>query len=399
MNDTLTGRPRIRLLAKRHRRVKTGHPWIYSNEIELTAEAKALPAGSIVAFENAGGEPLGAGFFNPKPLVVGRMLANDADIAIDAAFLETRIARARSLRDRLYPQPYYRLIHAEADGLPGLIVDRYGDVLSVQMNSAGVAARQDEILAALQAVIAPAGILARADSPALGVEGLPAAADRLVGEIASPVELKENGLTFLADLVGGQKTGWFYDQRENRAAVAAVSSGARVLDVYCYLGGFGMNAGAAGAAEITFVDRSKPALDLAAAAAERNGLAQLSAFERAEAFDFLEAAVKDGRRWDVVVVDPPAFVKSRKDLSAGLRAYRKLIRLAARLVAKGGFLFAASCSHNVDDAAFGEQVRHGLADAGRNGRILRVAGAGPDHPVHPFLAESAYLSSILLQLD
>jgi len=399
MTNVDNDRPHIRLLPKRHRRVKGGHPWIYSNEIEFTAEAKALSPGEVVVFENAAREPLGAGFFNPKPLVVGRMLSQDAGLAVGQAFYETRIAKALALRDRLFPEPFYRLIHAEADGLPGLIVDRYGDVLSAQFNTAGVAARRNDILAALQAVLQPRGVLAAADSPGLGVEGQPAVADEIVGEIGQPVELMENSLVFLADLAGGQKTGWFYDQRRNRAAVAAVSAGARVLDVYCYLGGFGLNAAAAGAAEVLCVDRSEPALRLAAASAERNGVGARCGFERAEAFRFLEAAVQKGERWDVVVVDPPAFVKSRKDLSAGLRGYRKLVRLAARLVAPGGFLFAASCSHNVDDAAFAEQVRHGLSDAGRNGRILLSAGAGPDHPVHPFLAESAYLCSQLLQLD
>lgn len=390
---------RIRLQPKRHRRVKTGHPWIYSNEIELTADAKALPPGTVVAFENAGRETIGVGFFNPKPLVVGRMLSLEADARIDQAFFEDRIRRALALRDRLFPEPFYRLIHAEADRMPGMVVDRYGDVLVAQLNSAGAALQADAIVGALQAVLAPKAMLLRQDSPARTVEGIGAEEDRVVGELSGPVELLENGLVFLADVAGGQKTGWFYDQRVNRAAVGAVSAGARVLDVYCYLGGFGLNAAAAGAAEVDLVDRSEPALELAAAAAKRNGLAERCRFERSDAFAFLEQAARAGRRWDVVVVDPPAFVKSRKDLSAGLRGYRKLVRLAAQLVEPGGFLFAASCSHNVDDAAFREQVRHGLADANRNGRLLRAAGAGPDHPVHPFLAESAYLSSELLQLD
>ncbi len=399
MANLETTRPRIRLLPKRHRRVKIGHPWIYSNEIKLEGDAKAIPPGAIVAYENAAGEPLGAGLFNPKPLVVGRMLTTDADAPIDVDFFRGRIAKALALRQRLFPEPFYRLIHAEADGLPGMIVDRYGDVLVTQINTVGLAARQDMIVEALQAEVGAAGVLLRNDSAARTVEGMPPAEDTAHGEVPDRLELLENGHVFLADIAGGQKTGWFFDQRVNRAAVAAVSAGARVLDVYCYLGGFGLNAAAAGAEEVTLVDRSEPALELAALAAKRNGLAERTKFERSEAFAFLEAAAKRGDRWDVVVVDPPAFVKSRKDLSAGLRGYRKLVRLAAGLVAPDGFFFAASCSHNFDDAAFREQVRHGLADAGRNGRLLRSAGAGPDHPIHPFLAESAYLSSELLQLD
>lgn len=399
MIDISSARPRVRMLAKRHRRVKSGHPWIYSNEVALQPGQKELAPGAPAIFENAGGDALGVGFFNPKPLVVGRMLASDPDVEIDAAFFQARLEKARALRDRLFPQPFYRAVHAEADGLPGLIVDRYGDVLSIQINTAGMAAHKAALVEALQATFQPKGMLIGQDSPARAIEGLAAEADEIIGEIDGATELLENGLTHLADLAGGQKTGWFYDQRVNRAAVAALAKDARVLDVYCYLGGFGLNAAAAGAADVTFVDRSEGALALATGAAERNGLAARCRFQRSEAFDFLDKAVKAGERWDVVIVDPPAFVKSRKDLSAGLRGYRKLVRLAARLVAADGFLFAASCSHNVDDVAFREQVRHGLADAGRTGRILRSAGAGPDHPVHPFLAESAYLCSEFLQLD
>jgi len=368
--------------------------------VEMTAEAKAARPGSVAVFENAGGEPLGAGFFNPKPLVVGRMLDADPGLVVDQAFFERRFAKAARLRDRLFPEPFYRPVHAEADGLPGLIVDRYGDVFVVQPNAAGMAAREAEIVGALQSRFEAKAVYLKRDSAARQMEGLEPAEDiAAIGESSGPVELLENGLVFLADPIGGQKTGWFFDQRVNRAAVASVAAGARVLDVYCYLGGFGLNAAAAGAVETTLVDRSAPALELAAEAAKKNGLDGRVRFERSEAFAFLEAAGGRGERWDVVVIDPPAFVKSRKDLSAGLRGYRKLIRLAAKLVADGGFLFAASCSHNVDDAAFAEQVRHGLSDAGRNGRMLRSAGAGPDHPVHPYLPESAYLSSELLQLD
>ena len=400
MNTSSTDRPRVRLLPKRHRRIKAGHPWLYSNEVVMTPALKAMAAGALVTVENAAGELMGTAAFNPKPLVVGRMLSQGPDDAIDAEFFRGRIVKALALRSRLYAEPYYRLIHAEADGLPGLIVDRFDDILVVQLNAAAVDARSDAIVAALQAALQPKGILLRRDTPARIVEGLADAEDEIVGDIGdAPIVVRENGLTFLSDIAGGQKTGWFYDQRDNRAAVAAVAKGGRVLDVYCYLGGFGMNAAAAGATSVTFVDRSAPALELAEAGAAANGLADRTTFERAEAFDFLDRSVQAGARWDVVIVDPPAFVKSRKDLGAGLRGYRKLIRLASRLVAHDGFFFVASCSHNVDDAAFAEQVRHGLTDAGRNGRILRAAGAAADHPVHPFLPESAYLSSMLLQLD
>jgi 23S rRNA (cytosine1962-C5)-methyltransferase len=391
--------PQIRLLPKRHRRVKMGHPWIYSNEVEMTSEAKSLTPGSVVNFKNASNDLFGTGFFNPKPLVVGRILSNEVNVPIDEQFILERLTQACTLRDRLFREPFYRLIHAEADGMPGVIMDRYDDTIVVQINSAGFNLLESEIQSALKRLLDPKTIIIQKSSAARSLEGLSLETDKVLGKVSEHTELMENGLVFITDLKNGQKTGWFYDQRGNRAAVAAIASGARVLDCYCYLGGFGINAAAAGAESVTMVDRSESALSLAEAAADRNGLGRICKFERDEAFTFLEKALSHGKRWDVVIVDPPAFVKSRKDLAAGLRGYRKLLRLAALLVEPGGFLFAASCSHNVDEKAFSEQVRHGLADAGRNGRLLRTGGAAPDHPIHPFLAESAYLCSELLQLD
>lgn len=399
MQQTSSPYPRLRLLPKRHRRLKLGHPWVYSNEMQPNPALKALDAGSLVTVENAAGESVGTAIFNPKPLVVGRMISSKPDAVLDQAYIQAKLQAALTLRDRLFPEPFYRLIHAEADGLPGVIIDRYGDVIAVQLNTAGFDIREDMMISAIEAVLAPRAIIIRAASPARIMEGLADRPDVVVGDLKGPIELLENGVIFLADLADGQKTGWFYDQRINRAAVANLAAGSRVLDVYSYLGGFGLNAAMAGATDVTLVDRSAPALELAEEAAKRNGVSDKVTTVRSEAFAFLDESVQAGKRWDVVVVDPPAFVKSRKDLSAGLRAYRKLIRLSCRLVSPGGFLFAASCSHNVDATQFMEQVRHGLGDGGRNGRLLREAGAGPDHPVQPFLPESAYLTSALLQLD
>ncbi len=399
MQDTSPPYPRLRLLPKRHRRLKLGHPWVYSNEMQPNPVLKALDAGSLVTVENAAGEPVGTAVFNPKPLVVARMISAKPDAALDQAYVETRLQAALALRERLFQEPFYRLIHAETDGLPGVIIDRYGDVIAVQINTAAFDVRREMVIAAIQAVLNPRTIVIRLASAARLMEGLKDEDDIIVGDLDGPIELLENGVVFLADLSDGQKTGWFFDQRMNRAAVANLASGARVLDVYCYLGGFGLNAAMAGAEDVTLVDRSAQALELASEAAKRNGVADKVTTVRSEAFAFLDESVQAGMRWDIVIVDPPAFVKSRKDLSAGLRAYRKMVRLACRLVSPGGFLFAASCSHNVDAVQFMEQVRHGLGDGGRNGRLLREAGAGPDHPVHPFLPESAYLTSALLQLD
>jgi len=389
----------VRLQPGRHKRARIGHPWVFSNEIAMDAAAKALPPGTMVRLDAANGEPLGVAMFNPHTLIAARILDRGADTPIDAAFLRQRIAAARALRERLYPGGFYRLIHAEADGLPGLVVDRYGDVLVVQANTAGMDRLLPDLLQALDAELAPRAIVLRNDSSARTLEGLKTEVSVAKGQVNGPVELIENGATFLADVHSGQKTGWFYDQRENRAAVARLASGARVIDVYSYVGGFAIAAARAGAAKVTVVDRSAPALALAEEAAGLNQVRGVCDFVRAEAFEELERRATAGERFDIVIADPPAFVKSRKDLAAGSRGYRKLARLAAAIVAPGGFLFIASCSHNVDRPTFDEQVQRGLGDARRNGRILLESGAAADHPTHPALPESVYLKASLIQLD
>ena len=392
-------RPVVRALPRKHQRMKAGHPWLYSNEIEMTAALKALPAGCIVDIVNAGGEPLGSAMFNARSLVAARAIARAPGVALDRQLIEARLRAALALRDRIVGVPHYRLVHAEADGLPGLIVDRFDDVVVVQANTAGMQRAEEAVLDAIEAVLAPRVVVLRNDSPVRTLEGLDLGVRLVKGALDGPIALVENGVRFLADPSVGQKTGWFFDQRDNRAAVAAVARDARVLDVFAYTGGFGVTAAVNGAREVTFVDRSDAALALAEQSAGLNGVADRCRFVRAAAFTEMELLKANGTVFDVVVVDPPAFVKSRKDLAAGSRGYVKVTRMAAELVAPGGFLFTASCSHNVGAELFADLVRKGLETAGRSGRILRSAGAGPDHPVHPFLPESAYLKGQLLQLD
>ncbi len=399
MADDPKTRPTIMLQPGRHRRAEAGHPWVYSNEVQMDAAAKALPPGSLVTLRSAGGDPLGVASFNPHTLVSARLFDRDAKRRIDHEFFIERLERALSLRRRLYAEPYYRLVHAEADGAPGLVADRFGEALVLQLNTSGMARLESELIAACDAALAPAIIVLRNDSAARALEGLDSEVRLAKGELAGPIELIENGTRFLADAREGQKTGWFFDQRDNRRFVASLAAGARVLDLYCYTGGFAVAAARAGADAVLGLDRSEPALALAAASAERNGVGERCRFQRADAFGELARLSAEGARFDLVIADPPAFVKSKKDLGPGLRGYRKLARLAASLVAPGGVLFLASCSHNVEPPDFAEAVRRGLEDAGRTGRILRSAGAAPDHPVHPWLPESAYLKAEVLVLD
>jgi 23S rRNA (cytosine1962-C5)-methyltransferase len=389
--------PTVTLQPGHHKRARFGYPWVYSNEIRMDAEAKALPRGGLVRLQASNGEPLGVATFNPHTLIAARILARDPATVIDETFIAAKLKAALELRERLYPGRCYRLIHAEADGLPGLIVDRYGDAVTVQANTAGMDALLPQILGALDSVLAPRTAVLRNDAPARGLEGIAQETKLAKGALDGPVELTENGARFLADLQGGQKTGWFYDQRDNRAAVARVAKGARLIDLYCYGGGFAVASLRAGAREAIAIDRSETALELAAKSAALNGVELKT--QRAEVFEELERLVAASQRFDVVVADPPAFVKSRKDLAVGARGYRKLARLSAAVVAPGGFLFIASCSHNVERPLFDEEVRRGIGDARRSGRILLSSGAAADHPVHPLLPESVYLKGSLLQLD
>ncbi len=402
MIDTIPGpdsaaRPVIRLQKGRSRRFRAGHPWVFSNEIEMTAEAKALPPGGLVTLMDAGGERLGVASFNPHSLIAARVLDRDAAAVVDAGFVAGRLRRALALRETLFDTPHYRLVHSEADGLPGLIVDRYGDVASVQANTAGMEALTPLVVDALAEVLAVRAVALKNDSPVRRLEGLETYDRIALGAIDGPVELVENGSRFVADLTGGQKTGWFYDQRDNRAFMARLAAGRRMLDVYTYAGGFAVQAAMAGAAEVVAVDRSDHSLALADHAARLNGVTVRTV--RAEAFAEMARLDAAGERFGVVVADPPAFVKSRKDLEAGAKGYRKMTRLAAPLVEPGGFLFCASCSHHMPADRFAEEIAHGLSLAGRSGRVLRAAGAASDHPVHPWLPESAYLKGLALQLD
>ncbi len=397
--DDPSSRPQITLLPGFHRRAEGGHPWIYSNEVMMDAAAKALAPGALVTLRRADERPFGVATFNPHTLIAGRLLDRDAARAIDRRFFARRLERAVRLRERLYDRPYYRLVHAEADGLPGLVIDRFGGVLVMQANTAGMDRLTPVITEVLRGLLSPEAIVLRNDSPARTQEGLSLETAVALGAVAGPVPVEENGAVFPADVCGGQKTGWFFDQRDNRAFIAGLARGARVLDLYCYSGGFAVAAAHKGAAAVLGIDSSEPALGLAAEAVRRNGVAERAVFRRGDVFAEAAALAAAGERFDIVIADPPPFARSKRAVPGALRGYRKLAHLAAQLTAPTGFLFLASCSYNVGVAEFAEAVRRGLADAGRVGRILKSTGAGPDHPVHPALPESSYLKALTLTLD
>ncbi|MEI8296030.1 MAG: class I SAM-dependent rRNA methyltransferase [Alphaproteobacteria bacterium] len=380
----------------RPQRLLHGYPWVFSNEITMDMAAKSLPPGSMVKLiDSKRQQILGIGTFNPHSLIAIRILTRAPELPED--WLLTRLARALALRERFLKEPYYRLVYAEADQLPGLIIDRFGDVLVCQLNTAGMDVLQQPLLTALEKLLQPRVVVFRNDSPVRQLEHLESATFVAKGELDGPIQGIENGVPFLADVREGQKTGWFYDQRDNRALISSLCSGKSVLDCYAYTGGFALQAAAAGARHVTVLDRSASAIALAQAAAQKSGLADRCTFIEEEAFKSLGSL--PSHSFDIVILDPPAFVKSKKDLQSGLKGYAKLIRLAAPLVEKEGLLMITSCSHHVEAELLQEAVAQGLMLAGRVGRILKSLSAGIDHPLHPFLPESAYLKGFLVGLD
>ena len=394
----MVNHPVLRLRPRADRRLKAGHPWAYSNEITVTPEHRAWPSGAPVQLESDEGWRYGTFAFNPHSLIAARLLDRNPSAAIDATLIRNRLAAAIALRAKICDTPFHRLVHSEADQLPGLVVDRFNDSIAVQANSAAMDRLLPEITASLVELLAPRAIVARNDSAVRAHEGLAQEVRLLHGE-RGPAMVEEGGVRFPVNLWAGQKTGFFFDQRPNRDRIVNLAAGARVLDVFCHVGSFGLRAAAAAAANVTLVDSSLPALALAEEAARLNGLAERVSTRPGDAFDVMSVLAAEGARFDVVICDPPAFAKNCKDIEAGLRAYQRVARLAAPLVAPGGFLLIASCSHHATVDAFAAAVASGIYRARREARVLVTSGAGPDHPVHPQLPESAYLKAQLLQLS
>jgi 23S rRNA (cytosine1962-C5)-methyltransferase len=390
--------PTIRLKPREGRRVRAGAPWAFSNEIVMDAKAKSLAPGTLVELASDDGSPIGTGYFNPRSLIAVRLLGPPG-AKIDPGFFGERFRRALGLRALFFEAPFYRLVHAEGDGLPGLVIDRFGDSLVMQVTTAGMESLTDAALAALDEVIAPACVILRNDTSARALEGLPAYVRAVKGEAPARLNVEENGARYFADPMAGQKSGWYYDQRHNRRFMADLATGKRCLDLYSYSGGFGILAAAKGASEAVLVDSSEGALQLAREAAGANGVLERCRFIKAEAFVELERLANERQSFEIVICDPPPFAPSRKDVEAGARAYRKLARLAAGVVAPGGFLLLASCSHNVSPERFGVECAAGLHRANRRASLVYQGGAGPDHPVHPLLPETAYLKALVYALD
>jgi len=391
-------RPTLTLNPGADRRLRAGHPWIFSNEIRALAENKTLEPGALCNLQTEKGELLGVGTYNRHALIAFRLLDRNAEAVIDADWFEARLARAMETRECVYPGGFYRWVHSESDQLPGLVMDRYGDAISLQLNTAGMDALRGPLIEALDRLMDCTTLVIRGDTAQREHEGLEPDIEVLRGD-GEQVELVENGLSFVTTLTQGQKTGWFYDQRDSRALLASLVSqfeAPSVFDGYTYAGGFAIAMATQGAT-VTGVDRSGPALELAAQSADMNDVS--INWIKADVFNVLERAAQNKEQYDLVNLDPPAFAKAKKSLRQGLRGYRKLTRLGADITGPGGFLVVHSCSHHVDITALTEQVSRGITDAGRTAQILFTLGAAADHPGLPQLPESQYLKGLVMRLD
>ncbi|MDB2407330.1 class I SAM-dependent methyltransferase [Jannaschia sp.] len=391
-----TSRPVLRLRPKADaKRLRHGHPWAYLDDVVADRRSRALAPGTLAVLEDAERAPLGLATVNMGSRIAARLLDRDPSAEIDAAWIEARLRAALGLRERLFDAPFYRLIHAEADGLPGVIIDRFGDTAVLQPNAAWADARADDFATALQA-LGMDHVLLKASGRTRASEGLDDESRWLIGGQEAPVEVPMNGAIYLADLTGGQKTGLFYDQRPNHAFVARLAKGGRVLDVFSHVGGFALAALAAGATEALAIDGSAPALALAEGGAR--AMRATLATRKGDAFAEMTALAEAGETFDCVIADPPAFAPAKPALTAGLRAYERVARLAAPLVAPGGYLTLCSCSHAADLSKFRASCIRGIGRAGREAQLIRTGFAGPDHPVHPQLAESGYLKTLTFRL-
>ena len=389
----------LRLKPNQDRRLRAGHLWVYSNEVDTAATPlKGLAPGEQVVVQNARGRFLGYAYVNPNSLICARLMSRQPDHPIDTPLLVHRLKVALALRARYFAQPYYRLVFGEADGLPGLVVDRYGDHLVAQIGTAGMEALRDEIVAALEKVLQPVSILWRNDSGVRELEGLDRYVEVAAGEVPDQLELVEGGCRFRVPASTGQKTGWFFDQAFNRDLLMPRVKGLRVLDVCSYVGAWGVRAAAAGAREVLCVDASASALEQVEANAALNDVGDRVRTLRGDAFDSLRELKARGERFDVIVLDPPAFIKRRKDMKQGVMAYRRLNEAALALTAREGLLVTASCSFHMDRDQLLRTVQQAARHGDRHLQLLQSGQQGPDHPVHPAIPETAYLKAFYLRV-
>lgn len=394
-----TAPPILRIKPREDRRLRAGHLWVFSNEVDVKHTPLAqFSAGEVVRIEAHDGRPLGTGYVNPNSLICARIVTRDPHHYPDRPLFVHRLNVALALRRRLWAEPFYRLVHGEGDGLPGLVVDRYGDVLVVQCTTAGMERLREEVLAALHKVLRPRGVLLRNDGPIRDLEGLERYVRVAAGEVPAELEMRENGVRFRVAPREGQKTGWYYDQRENRARAAALSVGRSVLDLFSYEGAWSIQAAVAGAQRVVCVDASARALARVRENAHLNGVQERIETRAGDVFEVLRAMREAREHYDVVIVDPPAFIKRRRDLKAGRQAYARLNRMAMQVLAPDGLLVSCSCSYHLPREDLRGLLLQGARHLDRSVQVIGQGSQAADHPVHPAIAETAYLKAVFARV-
>ncbi|MFZ2449634.1 MAG: class I SAM-dependent rRNA methyltransferase [Methylovulum miyakonense] len=390
------------LYLKKHedQRLRKGHLWVFSNEIDMQrSPLDPFTAGDLVQIHSADGKAMGTAYVNPNTLVCARLLSRKANLKCGQNFFKERLSTALALREKVFDKPYYRLAFGESDGLPGLVIDRFGDVFSVQITTAGIEQRKTALLDALVGLFAPSAIVLKNDNSQRELEGLSLASEVAYGELPGTLAIEENGAQFYVNILDGQKTGWFYDHRSSRAQLAGLARGLRVLDLFSYTGAWGIPAARAGAAEVTCVDASEGALTLAAESARLNGVADCMQFVRSDVFDFLKQARLDSQVYDIIVLDPPALIKRKKDFKQGYEAYRRLNHLALQVLGKNGVLVSASCSFHLSRDNLQEILRSSGRHIDRHLTFFANLGQGPDHPIDPAIPETDYLKTFFCSVS
>lgn len=390
------------LFLKKHedKRLRNGHLWVFSNEIDnQRSPLDSFGAGDLAVLHDHSGKALGVVYVNPAALICARLLTRKPNSRIGEKFFMMRVSQALTLRSRLFSSPFYRLIFGESDGLPGLVVDRFGDVLSVQITTAGMEKLKPLLINVLIEILAPTAILLKNDTSQRQLENLSQEPEVAYGQLPDRVVVEENGARFVTDLAQGQKTGWFYDHRCSRAQLAAWSKGMTVLDLFSYAGAWGITAALNGAASVVCVDSSETALALARESAELNGVADRIQFVRSDVFDFLKQTREEQRRFDAIVLDPPALIKRKKDYKNGYEAYRRLNHLALQTLANESLLVSASCSHHLQRTDLHEILRSSARHIDRHLVFIAGGGQGPDHPIHPAMPETDYLKTFFCSVS
>lgn len=384
------------LYLKKHedKRLRKGHLWVFSNEIDTKrTPLDSFSAGDMVVIKDSTGKAMGSAYINPNTLICARIISKKSSVKMGGNFFKDRISNAVTLRERFFDKPFYRMVFGESDGLPGLVIDRFGSVLSVQITTAGMEKQKDILVSTLVDLFSPDAIILKNENSQRQLEQLPQETEIIYGACPETLIIEENNALFQINPIDGQKTGWFYDHRNSRAQVAKLAKNQRVLDLFSYSAAWGIPAANAGATEVICVDSSESALAMAKESAVLNKVENKLQFQRSDVFDFLKKARENNEHYDIIIVDPPALIKRKKDFKAGYEAYRRLNHLALQVLEKNGILVSASCSSHLSQSNLHEILRSSARHIDRRMAFFATGGQGFDHPVHPAIPETNYLKT------